>query len=207
LSFKLLLMLAEIFNYLIKIISQFGYYGVFFGMLLESACIPIPSEIIMPLAGFLAFQGALNFWLAVITATLASVIGSLIAYYAGLKGGRPFLEKNKIISKRDLQKADLFFEKYSVESVFIGRLVPVIRTFISLPAGVSEANLKKFTVYTITGTLIWNSLLAYAGFKLGENWLLIYENFHYLDLIIITTVLLAIAYLAFKKIKLDKLTR
>jgi membrane protein DedA with SNARE-associated domain len=197
-------MLAEIFNYLIKIISQFGYYGVFFGMLLESACIPIPSEIIMPLAGFLAFQGTMNFWIAVIIATLASIAGSLIAYYVGLKGGRPFLEKNRIISKHDLKKTDAFFEKYSIESVFIGRFVPVVRTFISLPAGVARADLKKFTVYTAIGTFFWNLALAFAGLKLGQNWLLVYNSFHYLDIIVIVVALVLLSYFSLKKLKVIK---
>lgn len=197
-------MISEIFSFLVGLISDFGYYAVFFGMVLESACIPIPSEIIMPLAGFLAFQGKMDFWAAVLVGTIASVVGSFIAYYAGLKGGRPFIEKRRFISKNDLSKADRFFDKYSIESVFIGRLVPVVRTFISLPAGIARTDVKKFGFYTLAGTFIWNSILTFAGFKLGQNWSLIYDNFHYLDIIVIVVVLVLLSYFSLKKFKVIK---
>ncbi len=197
-------MLEQIFDFLVQLISGFGYYGVFLGMVLESACIPIPSEIIMPLAGFLAFQGRVDFWTVVVVGTIASVVGSFIAYYVGLKGGRPFIEKRRFISKNDLRKADDFFEKYSIESVFIGRLVPVVRTFISLPAGIAETNVKKFAFYTLAGTFIWNSVLTFAGFKLGQNWSLIYNNFHYLDIVVIIAVLVLLSYFSLKKLKVIK---
>lgn len=197
-------MIDEIFGFLVGFISQFGYYAVFFGMVLESACIPIPSEIIMPLAGFLAFQNRMNFWVVILVGTVASVLGSFIAYYIGLKGGRPFIEKHNLVSRKDLNKTDEFFEKYSIESVLIGRFVPIVRTFISLPAGVAKTSLGKFTVYTVIGTFLWNAVLAFAGFKLGENWTVISGLFHYFDIIIIALVVVIVLYFVFKKIKLFK---
>jgi membrane protein DedA with SNARE-associated domain len=197
-------MIAQVFGFLVGFISQFGYYAVFVGMVLESACIPIPSEIIMPLAGFLAFQGKMDFWIAVAIGTIASVIGSYIAYYVGLKGGRPFIEKHHLVSQKDLKKADDFFEKYSIESVFIGRFVPIVRTFISLPAGVAETNISKFIVYTLVGTFLWNLALAFAGFKLGENWIAISGLFSYFDFVVLAAVVLVVVYLIFKKVGLRK---
>ena len=146
-------------------------------MAIESACIPLPSELIMPLAGWnlVKARGHSEEWLvlAAFFGGLGNTIGSLIAYYAGAWGGRPLVEKYGkyiLISHHDLDLADRFFTRWGNLAVFASRLLPVVRTFISLPAGISRMPVLQFTGYTFAGAFIWSGLLAWAGFLLGENW-------------------------------------
>lgn len=194
-------------NFVIYLIESFGYWGIFIGMTLESMCIPFPSEIIMAFAGFVVFKGKLDFIGIVLAGTLGNVLGSLIAYYVGLKGGRPLLEKygkyiGITINKLDL--ADNWFNKYGNEAVFISRVLPIIRTFISLPAGIAEMDLKKFTLYTFLGSLPWTLFLAFAGIVLGQNWMVIKSYFHILDIIIGIVLVILIVYLIYKNRTKDK---
>ncbi|MTK64637.1 MAG: DedA family protein [Methanobacterium sp.] len=190
-------------NFAIYIIQTMGYWGVFIGMTLESACIPIPSEIIMPFSGFVVWQGTTNMTLLGITlvGALGNLVGSLIAYFVGLKGGRPFLEKYGryvFISHSKLELADRWFERYGWEAVLISRMLPVIRTFISLPAGIANMDLKKFSLYTFIGSLPWSFILAYIGVQLGPNWDLIKSYFHVMDIMVFIGVLGVVAYLVLK---------
>lgn len=158
----------------IGIISETGYFGITILMALESACIPIPSEIIMPFSGFLVFKGQFILWLVVVLGAVGNLIGSWLAYWIGFYGGRPLIEKYGryfLVSQDDLNQADKWFRKYGQSTVFFSRLLPVIRTFISLPAGISRMNFKKFSFYTLAGSLPWSFALAYAGVIMGENWL------------------------------------
>jgi membrane protein DedA with SNARE-associated domain len=146
-------------------------------MAIESACIPLPSELIMPLAGWMLIKerGHGESWLllAAFTGGLGNTIGSLIAYYAGAWGGRPLVEKYGkyiLISHHDLDLADRFFSRWGNLAVFASRLLPVVRTFISLPAGVSRMPVLQFTVYTFAGAFLWSGALAWGGYLLGENW-------------------------------------
>ena len=190
-------------NLAIYLIQTLGYWGIFIAMTLESACIPLPSEITMPFAGFVVYEGTTNMTLLGITlvATFANLFGSLIAYAVGLKGGRPLLEKYGryiLISHDKLVNADKWFERYGYEAVLISRLLPGIRTFISLPAGIAHMDIKKFVIYTFIGSLPWCFALAYTGFLLGPHWELIKTYFHILDIIVAIGIVGFIAYIIYK---------
>jgi len=190
-------------NFAINIIGSLGYWGVFIGMTLESACIPIPSEIIMTFSGYVVWQGNTNMTLFGITliGALGNLLGSLIAYFVGLKGGRPFLEKYGryvLITHSKLQLAERWFVRYGSEAVLISRLLPVIRTFISLPAGIANMDLKKFVLYTFIGSLPWSFVLGYIGVQLGPNWGIIQSYFHVMDIGVLIGVLGVVVYLGFK---------
>ena len=142
-------------------------------MVLESACIPLPSELIMTYAGFEAFRHNIGFTQAVIAGVIGNLVGSLIAYYVGKLGGRPFLRRyGKYIwfSEKHFASAERFFAKWGSFAVLISRILPAIRTFISLPAGIANMNLAKFIIFSIIGSIPWVYLLAYVGYALGQNW-------------------------------------
>lgn len=190
-------------NLAIYLIQTLGYWGVFIGMTLESACIPLPSEIIMPFSGYVVWQGNTNMTLIGITlvGAVANLFGSLIAYFVGLKGGRPLLEKYGkyiLITHSKLENAHQWFEKYGHEAMLISRVLPGIRTFISLPAGIAEMDLKKFIIYTFIGSLPWCFALGYIGVLLGPQWELIKSYFHILDIIVAIGFVAFVAYLIYK---------
>ncbi|MDP1689489.1 MAG: DedA family protein [bacterium] len=154
-------------------IETLGYFGVFILMALESANIPIPSEVIMPFAGFLVVQGSFNFWLVVFIGAFGNLAGSLVSYYlARYYGLKPllFLSKIYLVHESHIATAENFFKKYGNLSAFIARFVPVIRTFISYPAGMFKVPVLNFAIFTFVGSFIWSWLLALIGYKLGENW-------------------------------------
>jgi len=160
-----------------QVYGAIGWPGVVFLMAIESAAIPFPSELIMPLAGWLLIQakGGSVWWvlLAGFYGGLGNLLGSWVAYWVSMKGGRPLLlkyGKYVLMSKDEVDKAETWFNKYGEWAVFIGRLLPVVRTFISIPAGLARMNLWRFSLYTFTGSFIWSLGLAYGGFLLGENW-------------------------------------
>jgi membrane protein DedA with SNARE-associated domain len=160
-------------GFIVATISALGYSGVVLLMAVESACIPLPSEIIMPFSGYLVYTGRFSLWLVAIAGAAGCVLGSLVAYWVGLRGGRPMIEKYGrfiLISHHDLDIADRWFAKYGEVIVFASRLLPVLRTFIAFPAGVARMNLKRFVIYTFAGSLPWCLGLAYVGQKLGEQW-------------------------------------
>ena len=190
-------------NLAIYLIESLGYWGVFIAMTLESACIPLPSEIIMPFSGYVVYQGTTNMTLIGIgiVGAIGNLFGSLIAYYVGLIGGRPLLErygKYIFISHNKLELADRWFDKYGYEAVFISRFLPGIRTFISLPAGIAHMDIKKFILYTFIGSLPWCLALGYVGVMLGPQWELIRTYFHVLDIIVAIAIVVFIAYLIYK---------
>lgn len=179
-------------------IAAWGYAGIFFLMVLESACLPVPSEIIMVFGGFLVFQGKLALWPVVLAGTVGNLVGSWIAYYIGKRGGRPLLlryGKYLLISEAKLEAADRFFQRSGSAAVFFGRLLPVVRTFISLPAGVAEMSITKFSAYTFFGSLPWSLLLAYIGISLGANWRDIIEIFHRIDYLVVLAALVTVVSL------------
>jgi membrane protein DedA with SNARE-associated domain len=184
-------------TFIINAISLFGYWGILVMMAIESACIPLPSEIIMPFAGFLVATGKFNLWSVTFFGALGCVVGSILAYIVGIYGGRVFIEKYGkylFISHHDLQIADDFFNKHGSNAIFLSRLMPVIRTFISLPAGIAKMNFTKFVVYTFLGSLPWCFILAYLGKKLGDHWDSLGIYFHKLDIIIVLAVLILIIW-------------
>ena len=170
-------MVAKIIEFLsgiiVATISLLGYSGIVLLMAIESACIPLPSEIIMPFSGYLVSTGQMNLWLVGLAGAVGCVLGSLVAYWVGSRGGRPLIEKYGryvLVSRHDLDMADRWFANHGEIIVFVSRLLPAIRTFIAFPAGVARMNLKRFVIYTFAGSLPWCLGLAYVGQKLGEKW-------------------------------------
>jgi len=158
---------------IVATISRLGYSGIVLLMAIESACIPLPSEIIMPFSGYLVYTGQFNLWLVGIAGAFGCVVGSLVAYWAGMRGRRPLIEKYGryvLISRHDLDLADRWFDRFGEIIVFASRLLPVVRTFIAFPAGVARMNLKKFVLYTFGGSLPWCIGLAFVGERLGKEW-------------------------------------
>jgi membrane protein DedA with SNARE-associated domain len=166
-----------ILDFIYRVYQTLGWLGVVALMTIESACIPLPSEIIMPLAGWMLVESAgLSVWwilMAAFCGALGNVFGSLIAYVVGVKGGVPFLRrygKYILITDHDLDRANYWFDKRGDWITFIARFVPGVRTFISLPAGIARMNIPKFTFFAFVGSFIWSGGLAYAGYVLGQNW-------------------------------------
>lgn len=160
-------------GFIVATISKMGYLGIVLLMGIESACIPLPSEIIMPFSGYLVSRGEMNLWGVGVAGAVGCVLGSLVAYWVGMYGGRPFIEKYGkyiLLSRHDLDMADRWFAKHGEVIVFVSRLLPAIRTFIAFPAGVARMNLTRFVIYTFAGSLPWCLALAYVGQKLGEQW-------------------------------------
>ena len=160
-------------GFIVATISLLGYSGIVLLMAIESACIPLPSEIIMPFSGYLVSTGQMNLWAVGTAGAVGCVLGSLVAYWVGMYGGRPLIEKYGryvLISPHDLDMADRWFATRGEIIVFVSRLLPAIRTFIAFPAGVARMNLKRFVIYTFAGSFPWCLGLAYFGQKLGEKW-------------------------------------
>ena len=154
-------------------LGQYGYLAVFVLMVLESACIPIPSEVTMVFGGFLVSRGDLDFFWVGMVGALANLLGSWLAYWVGYAGGRPLIlrwGKYVLLREHELDRAHDWFERHGEAAVFVSRLLPVVRTFISLPAGVARMPFGKFTLYTFLGCLPWSFALTWAGVLLGDNW-------------------------------------
>ncbi len=185
---------------IVAIISTLSYSGIVLLMAIESACIPLPSEIIMPFSGYLVSRGEMNLWLVALAGAIGCVLGSLVAYWVGMKGGRPLIEKYGryvLISRHDLDMADRWFEKRGEIIVFVSRMLPAIRTFIAFPAGVARMNLKRFVIYTFAGSFPWCLGLAYVGQKLGEKWNkddTLKTWFHRFDFLIVFAAVILIAW-------------
>lgn len=193
--------------FIVATISTLGYGGIVLLMAIESACIPLPSEIIMPFSGYLVYTGRFNIWLVSIAGAFGCVVGSLVAYWVGMFGGRPLIEKYGkfiLLSKHDLDLADRWFDRFGEAIVFISRLLPAIRTFIAFPAGVARMNLKKFVIYTFAGSLPWCLGLAYVGQKLGEQWdkdPRLKTLFHRFDFVIGIVIVLAATWWIWRHVK------
>ncbi len=201
-------MLQFIDNFVIPFLDSLygsvGYLGVSIAMAIESAMIPLPSELILPYAGFLVSDptkleplthGPWSFWTVVIVATLGNTVGSVIGYYIGAWGGRPFLErwgKYLLIRPHEIELADHFFQKYGAATAFFSRLLPIVRTFISFPAGVARMNLLKFIVYSTAGAFLWSTALVWAGVQLGSRWADIRHALQPFDLLIAVLVVLLV---------------
>ncbi len=190
-------LIAELSSFVVTMISKFGYTGILITMAIESACIPLPSEIIMPFSGYLVSTGQFSMFGVTMAGAIGNVLGSLVAYYAGVWGGRPFVERYGpyfLVSRRDLEMADRWFLKYGEAAVLISRMLPVVRTFISLPAGIVRMNVPKFVLFSFIGSVPWCYLLAYIGLKLGEHWDGLREYFHHLDVVIGVVLVLGFGY-------------
>lgn len=194
-------LITSLGQFVVHIISTFGYAGVFFAMAIESACIPLPSEIILPFTGYMVFIGQFGFWQATIAATLGNLFGGLIAYFVGVWGGRPFLKRYGryfMIKERELAWTERLFERHGEVTVFVGRVLPIVRTFISLPAGIARMNLLKMSTYTVTGAFLWCTFLIFVGQKLGENWNSLKTYFHRADVVVGGVIVFAVIYVLWK---------
>jgi membrane protein DedA with SNARE-associated domain len=185
------------FAFISSLIASAGYGGIVILMGIESACIPLPSELIMPFAGYMVYQGTMKLVLVATAGALGCNVGSLVAYEIGCYGGRPLVERYGrciLMGRRELDWADRFFVRWGYLAVFIGRLLPVIRTFIALPAGIARMPRLRFHVYTFVGSWPWCFGLAWLGMKLGENWHAIGKYLHKLDVVIVVALLVGIIW-------------
>ena len=218
----MIVMIESVLSVLEKFFSSLGYFGMGLGMLIESCCIPLPSEVILPIAGSMVATsptGEFTLLGANIAVAVGSIIGSLIAYYIGYFGGRPLVIKiiNKygkyvFITMEHFEKADKTFVKYGSATVFVGRLLPIIRTFISLPAGIARMNVWKFVIFSLLGMIPWNAMLIYLGFVFGGNYDEVIKPWiHKFDYIVVGILVLIIGFIVYKFVsyykKMKKLSK
>src|SRR5271163_1732971 len=187
-------------TWIVEVISAAGYFGVVILMAIESACIPLPSEVIMPFAGYLVSIGRFSLVAAATAGALGCNLGSTVAYYVAAKGGRKAIERwgsYILVSPHELHRAEQFFARYGAVTVFIGRLLPVVRTFIAFPAGLARMPMMKFQIYTFLGSWPWCFGLAYIGFVLGQRWDSdpTFRNlFHKFDVLVVGLLLAGLAW-------------
>jgi membrane protein DedA with SNARE-associated domain len=201
-------MSARIFSavsaFIITAISSLGYGGIILMMAIESACIPLPSEIIMPFSGYLVHTGRFDLQMVAIAGAVGCLLGSYVAYYLGASGGRWFLLRYGrwvLIAPHEIELADWFFARWGKPAVFISRLLPVVRTFIAFPAGVSRMRLIPFSVFTLAGSYLWCLLLAYAGMKLGQHWESLAPYFHQFDAVIGIVIVAGVALVVYNRVR------
>jgi membrane protein DedA with SNARE-associated domain len=189
--------MEQFFHIVIEYIAQGGYFAILIGMALESACIPIPSELILGFAGYLVYLERMEFIPAVMAGVAGGLIGSVAAYLIGYYGGRPLVMRYGryiLLSERNVEIAQRWFDRYGLTAALYSRLLPVIRTFISLPAGFAKVNFEKFAVYTVLGSIPWTVALIYVGLLLGENWQLINNLGHKISFAVAAAFIIAIIY-------------
>ena len=199
-------MLTSIIDFIVQTVGSLGYAGIFIMMFLESSFFPFPSEVVMIPAGYLAFKGEMNMYLVILFGILGSLAGSLFNYYLAIKFGRRFLIKYGkyfFIKEETIVRMEVFFRNHGHISTFSGRLIPVVRQYISLPAGLAKMNIFVFSVYTFLGAGIWVVILALLGYFLGDNELLIKEYLHYI-IIVILILLTILTFWYYKRIKKAK---
>ncbi len=199
--------LTAITAFIVGTISTIGYLGIVALMAIESACIPLPSEVIMPFSGFLVHQGRFDLWLTGLAGAVGCVLGSAVAYWVGFYGGRPLVQRYRryfLISARDLERADSWFERYGDATVFFSRLLPVVRTFISLPAGVARMPFVRFCVYTFLGSFPWCLALSYLGYRTGRHWASLRTYFHDFDLVILLLLVAGAVWWVWRHVKHER---
>jgi membrane protein DedA with SNARE-associated domain len=185
-------------------IAALGYGGIVLMMAIESACIPLPSEVTMPFSGYLITTGRFSLNLVAVAGAVGCLIGSYAAYYAGASGGRWFIERYGrylLIAPHELEIADRFFARWGSAAVFVCRLLPVVRTFIAFPAGVARMRILPFTIYTLAGSYLWCLALAYAGMKLGQHWDALGPYFHRFDGVIVALLVLGAIPLLYNRLR------
>lgn len=196
--------LVAITNFIINTISSLGYGGIVFLMAIESAAIPLPSEVIMPFSGFLVSQGRFSLLGIAFAGAIGSVFGSWLTYFLGKYGGRPLVRrygKYALITEHDLTLVDNFFARFGVWATFFGRMLPGVRTYISIPAGISGVKFWRFTLACFLGSFVWSLFLGWVGVKLGQNWEALRPIFRQIDWLIIVLVILGLAWWVRRHIK------
>lgn len=194
--------MEQISQAFLSFIDAWGYFAVVVLMAMENACIPVPSELILGFAGYLVSAGRMTFSGAMIAGMIGGMVGSIFAYVVGATGGRKFVDKYGkyfLIKKSHVDLAQRWFDKYGIRAVFFSRMLPVVRTFISLPAGFARVNFKQFLFYTFAGSLPWTALILWAGLLLGDNWEYLLEIGHELSLAFIVVSVIIIAWLYFRR--------
>lgn len=201
-------MIEVIGSWIIHFISTLGYFGVFILMTLESACIPIPSEVTMPFSGSLIASGRFDFWILVIVGTGGNLIGSLLAYWLGAWGQEAVVRKvivkygkYLLISEHEYDRSERWFRNHGEMVVFGSRILPIVRTFISLPAGVAKMNLTRFIIYTSVGSFIWSFVLTSIGVTLGANWKSLEGYFRKFDVVIVAAGVMVVVWYIWHKLK------
>jgi len=196
-------------SWTLSTISSLGYFGVFLTMAIESASIPLPSEIIMPFSGFLVSLGKLNFYLVVLSGAAGNLFGSIVMYLVGLWGQETFVRRfvrgwgRFLLSEEELDLGEKWLRRYGEPVVLISRVLPVVRTFISLPAGMARVDFKRFCFLTFFGSIFWSAFLAYLGVKLGENWESLAPTFRQFDSLIVLAGIIVVGlyfYLKYRKV-------
>jgi membrane protein DedA with SNARE-associated domain len=191
----------KIAAFAVALIGATGYPGIFILMTMESMVFPVPSEAVMPFAGFLIVDGHFTWTLVILASTLGSIIGSLISYAIGYYGGKPFIErfgKYLLLNNHHLEVSERFFEKRGEITIFLARFIPIVRHLISIPAGFGKMNLLKFSVYTLIGAGCWNTILTWIGTKLKENWKEVMQYSHIIDLFLLGFISIAVLYYIYK---------
>ena len=190
-------LIAKLGLFVISVISTLGYFGVTLLMAVESACIPLPSEVIMPFSGYLVHTGQFNLWLLAFMGALGCNLGSLVAYEIGYHGGRPLVERFGsyiFLNQHDLDLTDRFFARFGDVTVLISRMLPVVRTFIALPAGIARMPRLRFHLYTFIGSFPWCLGLAYLGMKAGQHWDYLGKYFHQFDKVIGAIIVIGVIW-------------
>lgn len=188
-------------GFFVSIISATGYLGVFVLMVLESMVAPVPSELVMPFAGFLVADGKLNLWLVIIVSSLASITGSLISYFVAYFGEKELIHKFGrfvLLDKEELEWTEKWFRRHGSITILISRFIPVIRHLISIPAGLARMDLKHFIIFTAVGATAWNTFLLWGGMQLRERWLLVEQYSKPLDILVVVLIVAAVAYYTYK---------
>ena len=191
-------------NTLMNLFVTFGYAGVVLAMAIESCCIPLPSELIMPLAGYLAYQNKMSLVGVTLAGAVGCLIGSLVAYWIGAVGGRPLLlryGRYVLISHHDADRADEWFARHGDATIFFTRLMPIVRTFISLPAGIARMDIRKFALFTFLGSLPWCFVLALAGYNLGAHWKDVGSTLHKYDVVVGILIVALVAWFLYRHLQ------
>lgn len=191
-----------IVTWAVSIINQAGVGGIFVLMTLESMIAPIPSEGVMPFAGFLLFEGKMTVLQILISSTLGSLVGSLVSYYIGARYGEAVIKrwgKYLFLNEHHLEQTKRFFARYGNKTVFVSRFIPIVRHLISIPAGVGKMNLLTFTLYTGIGATMWNMFLVWVGYRLASRWEVVQKYSHVLDIVVVVVIVVGIIYLVWKK--------
>jgi membrane protein DedA with SNARE-associated domain len=194
-------MTLHILELITQLVSASGYIGIFITMTLESMLVPIPSEAVMPFAGFLVYEGKMDIWIAVLVSSVANLLGSIIAYVIGKYLGRGFVErygKYVMLDMHHVEMVENWFRKYGSITILFSRMLPVFRTVNALPAGIGKMDFSKFCMYTFIGSVPWNLALVYAGYLLKENWNILEKYTIYIDIVAVITILLLLIYIARK---------
>lgn len=186
--------MGAVIDWIVQTVGALGYFGIFVMMFLESSFFPFPSEVVMIPAGYLAFQGEMNLWISIIMGILGSIAGALFNYYLAIKLGRRLLLKYGhyvFFTQETLDKVESFFQKHGSFSTLSGRLIPVVRQYISLPAGLARMHLGLFCLYTGIGAGIWVSILALLGYYFGQNEALLKENLHTVTVVVLGCIVVS----------------